>query len=211
MPVTKCPIPLIEDLIPAGRSNRPGEAIVPQWITIHDTGNANPGADAEAHASYLKGDDAAEAPVSWHFTVDDKRAVQHLPLDEHGWHAADGHGPGNTSSIGVEICENADGDRAAAETNAAALTAWLLVEFGLDITCVVPHKHWYPKDCPHILFPRWNDWIAKVQVSYETPAWDPAAEIARMKELGLINSDHKPGAPVTWGEFATVLNRLAEG
>jgi len=38
--------------------------------------------------------------------------------------------------------------------------------------------------------------------------WDPEAEIARLKEDGLIVSDHAPRDPVTWGEFATVLNRL---
>lgn len=38
--------------------------------------------------------------------------------------------------------------------------------------------------------------------------WDPAAEIARLKADGLINSDHRPEDPVTWGELATVINRL---
>lgn len=40
--------------------------------------------------------------------------------------------------------------------------------------------------------------------------WDPEAEIARLKEDGLINSYHKPLEPVTWGQFATVLNRLRD-
>lgn len=38
--------------------------------------------------------------------------------------------------------------------------------------------------------------------------WDPAGEIAKLKADGIINSDHEPGDPVTWGEMATVLNRL---
>ena len=38
--------------------------------------------------------------------------------------------------------------------------------------------------------------------------WDPAAEIAQLKAEGLIDSDHKPQDTVTWGEMATVLNRL---
>jgi N-acetylmuramoyl-L-alanine amidase len=41
------------------------------------------------------------------------------------------------------------------------------------------------------------------------PIWDARLkEIERLKERGLINSDHDPNAPVSWGEFATVLNRL---
>jgi len=40
------------------------------------------------------------------------------------------------------------------------------------------------------------------------PEYDPVKEIAKLREAGLINSDHKSGDPVTWGEFATVLNRL---
>ena len=56
----------------------------------------------------------------------------------------------------------------------------------------------------------------KVMQSLEvqTPAqptskpWDPAAEIAQLKAEGLIDSDHKPQDLVTWGEMATVLNRL---
>lgn len=39
-------------------------------------------------------------------------------------------------------------------------------------------------------------------------SWDPAGEIARLKADGLINSCHRPEDPVTWGEMATVINRL---
>lgn len=44
--------------------------------------------------------------VSFHFAVDEREAVQILPLAIHGWHAGDGRGPGNTESIGVEICRS---------------------------------------------------------------------------------------------------------
>lgn len=43
------------------------------------------------------------------------------------------------------------------------------------------------------------------------PEYDPAREITKLKEAGLINSDHKPGETVNWGQFATVLNRLRQG
>ena len=56
---------IVEDFIPVGRENRPGLKLSgPEWITIHDTANTGKGADAAAHARYLKGDDAAKKLVS---------------------------------------------------------------------------------------------------------------------------------------------------
>ncbi|MBW2672114.1 MAG: N-acetylmuramoyl-L-alanine amidase [Deltaproteobacteria bacterium] len=156
-----------QDFIPQGRRNRPGYFMKPAYITIHDTANPNKGADAEAHARYLKSNAAARAPVSWHFTVDDHQAIQHLPLNENGWHCTDGHdGPGNRTSIGVEICENSDGNRAKAESNAAELVAHLLQKLNLSIDRVVQHHHWYNKNCPHILRGRpggWEGFLAAVK------------------------------------------------
>ncbi len=211
-----CPIALVRDFIPAGRNNRPGGVMKAKYVTIHDTDNPSKGANARAHAAYLKGDTAANLPVSWHFTVDRDGCVQHLPLTEHGWHAGDGHGLGNMSSVAVEICENADGDRAESETNAAKLTAWLLILLELDLTSVVPHRHWSQKDCPHLLLRYWHEWleeVAKYKSAYQrnnnSPAqWNPSAEIELLRRDNLIDSAHNPLDNVTWGEFATVLNRL---
>lgn len=152
---------IIHDYIPEGRNNRPGILLQgPYFITVHDTANASKGANALMHAKYLKGDAAAGRPASWHFTVDDQHIVQHLPLDEVGWHAGDGKGPGNRQSIGIEMCENADGDRAAAEENTAKLVAYLLKQFKLGIESVVQHNRWSGKNCPHIIRSRPNGWTA---------------------------------------------------
>jgi len=51
---------IIEDLIPIERANRPGYALTPKFITIHDTGNPNVGANAKAHSIYIKGETAAK-------------------------------------------------------------------------------------------------------------------------------------------------------
>ncbi|TKH04809.1 N-acetylmuramoyl-L-alanine amidase [Peribacillus simplex] len=151
---------IIEDFIPAGRKNRPGRKINgPCFITIHDTANPEKGTDALNHARYLKGDHAAELPISWHFTVDDTRVVQHLPLTEMGLHAGDGgEGPGNSTSIGIEICENADGNRTKAEDHASELVAKLLIDLKLGIGAVVQHNKWNGKDCPHIIRKRQDGW-----------------------------------------------------
>ena len=42
------------------------------------------------------------------------------------------------------------------------------------------------------------------------PVWDPQQEIQKLKEAGLLANDHPADAPVTWGEFATVLNRILD-
>lgn len=156
-------VQVVQDLIRPGRKNRPGFFMEPKFLTVHDTGNAKKGADAKAHAKYLHGDSAANIPASWHFTVDDRVIVQHLPLNENGWHAGDGReGPGNRQSIGIEICENADCDRARAEKNAQELIANLLKQFNLPLDAVVPHKRWNGKNCPHLILPRWDEFVSGI-------------------------------------------------
>lgn len=148
---------IIQDFIPKGRKNRPGFAMTPLYITIHDTGNTSAGAGAKNHASYLKGD----AAVSWHFTVDDKEIYQHLPLSENGWHAGDGNGDGNRKSIGVEICMNSDGNRTKAEANAAWLVAKLTREeksLKQFPDSIVQHNKWNGKNCPSVLRGRSGGW-----------------------------------------------------
>lgn len=150
---------ITQSLIPVGKKNRPGYKLTPKYITIHDTANPGKGADAAAHAAYVKGSAAASIPSSWHFTVDDKVIYQHLPLTENGWHCGDGtNGPGNRQSIGIEICENKDGNRAQAEANAAWLTAKLLRDYGLKIGAVKQHYDWSKKNCPNVLRGRKNGW-----------------------------------------------------
>lgn len=93
---------IIQDFIPVGANNRPGYAMTPLYITVHNTANTAVGADAAAHARYLKNPDTT---TSWHFTVDDTEIYQHLPLNENGWHAGDGNGSGNRASIELKFAK----------------------------------------------------------------------------------------------------------
>lgn len=205
-------VPIRKDFIPQGRRNRPARMMIPDYITIHDT--ATPGVTVKRYLEYLKGSDAEARPVSWHFTVDDVEIGWHLPLSETAYHAGDGGGPGNTKSIGIEICEVPA--REIAEANTLKLVAWLLVFLGLDESGVVPHKHWTATNCPRILWPRWDEFIAGVTLEKYVlggslgigASWDPALEIELLRRKGLISGRHEPSDNVTWGEFATVLNRL---
>jgi N-acetylmuramoyl-L-alanine amidase len=182
-------VDIIQDFIPAGRRNRPGTSLTgPHYVTVHDTGNMSNGANALAHAKYAKSDGAASLPVSWHYTVDDRRIVQHLPLGEVGYHTGDS--VGNRSSLGIEIAENADGDRAKAEANAIVLIAALLRTFRLGVSAVVPHKQWNNKQCPHILLARpggWDTFTAAISARLEEPAPSPP----------LIGLDPAPTSPPT--------------
>jgi hypothetical protein len=135
------------DLIPAGASNRPGTKITPTHVTIHNTANSSPGANAAMHAQYVKGPDARKREVSWHFTVDDRQVYKHLPTNEKGWHA----GSGNSKSIGIEVCEHQGIDQAAAIDRAALLTALMMLAYGIPRERVVSHYSWTQKNCPRVI------------------------------------------------------------
>jgi N-acetylmuramoyl-L-alanine amidase len=143
---------IIQCFIPRGAANRPGYLMVPEYFTVHETGNKSIGANALMHAIFLKSREAAAKPVSWHYTVDDRRIVQHLPLNESGWHSGDGrNGPGNRTTIGIEICVNRDGNLRQAYLNAAWLIAKLTREGLISPGREKTHNWWSGKDCPHLL------------------------------------------------------------
>lgn len=153
-------VPLIVDLIPmSNRTSRPGYEMKAEHITIHNTGNSNPRANAKMHTNYV---DTAKGYVSWHFTVDDKEIYQELPVNETAWHAGDGNGKGNMASVGIEICET--GDYAKAEENAIKLIAYLIRELNLRISVVVPHQHWSGKYCPRLILggKGWNEFSKRI-------------------------------------------------
>lgn len=168
---------VIVDIIPKGNPEiRPGKKMVPKYITEHDTGNNGRGADAEAHNKYIH--NQAKLPtkdtshVGWHVTVDENYIYQHIPFDETAWHCGDGaKGPGNSSSIGIEICMHRDQkNRNQAEENAIALTAYLLKEFKLKPTNVHPHQHWSGKFCPQVILRRdgtFGKFRARIDAAYQ--------------------------------------------
>jgi len=163
----------------------------PRYITIHSTANMD--ATAVEHAQYLivKGKRSRNNPrfgrsgwVAWHFTVDDREALEHLLPTEQGDHADYG-GPGDRLSIGIEICEFRNRARqAAAVRRAARLVASMADRYDIPIKNIVPHMHWrrwdyrYGKPCPRILLERdrnahggwrlgtkWDNFIARVKRS----------------------------------------------
>lgn len=168
----------------AGRNPR-------KYITIHETGNRNRGADAAAHANLQSRGNVRNA--SWHFQVDDKEIVRSFRPKVRCWHAGDGRGPGNLESIAIEICVNSDGDYDKALANAQKLVRRLRRKFGIPAENVVQHNRWssYGKNCPTILRGRgakaWSEFVAgtepKPKKAKPKPAPKPKPKVKTIKQL----------------------------
>lgn len=136
----------------------------PEFITVHNTYND---ATAENEVSYMIRNDNQ---VSFHIAVDDKEAVQGIPLERNAWHCGDGGGNGNRKSIGVEICYSLSGGNRyyKAEDNAAIVVAGLMKQYNIPISKVRTHQSWSGKYCPHRMLAegRWNSFVERVQNAY---------------------------------------------
>lgn len=116
------------------------------YITVHQTGNTNRGADAYTHAKLQSNGNSRSA--SWHYTVDDKEVWQSFEDTAQCWAGGDGNGPGNTQSVHVEICINSDGDYKKSVKNGAELVKYLMDKHNLSISKVKQHYDWSRKNCP---------------------------------------------------------------
>lgn len=134
---------IIEDLIEKGSKNRPGSRNSCQYITIHDTANKKKGANAAAHAKYIK---TIKDCTSWHYTVDDKEIYRHIPDNEKSYHTSDKLA--NENSIALELCVNADGDFEKTLDNAAWLVRELSEKYKIEDKNVRRHFEWTGKKCP---------------------------------------------------------------
>lgn len=152
----------------------------PTDVTVHNTSND---ASAMAEISYMQGNPYY---TSFHYAVDDTRAVQGLELNRNGFHAGDGvglgttygnrvaTGYGNRRTIGVEICYSKSGGSrfTKAEENGALLVAMILKSKGWGISRVRKHQdYWqgtYYKYCPHrTLDLGWQRFLNMVQAELD--------------------------------------------
>ncbi|CAH2714162.1 hypothetical protein BACCIP111895_01316 [Neobacillus rhizosphaerae] len=154
---------IIQRLIPVSNTDtRPGLKLVPKFITIHETDNTSAGADAEAHARLQQRGN--ERTASWHLQIDDHEILQSIPFEEVAWAAGDGrNGPGNRTSIHIEMCVNADGDYEKTVSNTVEVVQYLMSRYIIPIDHIVPHKHWTGKNCPQNLLLRWSSFIKSCQ------------------------------------------------
>jgi N-acetylmuramoyl-L-alanine amidase len=163
-------INLKEELIAAGKHNRPGTIIKPSKITIHNTSNADPGANADMHSKFVRntGYYILKNPktgvdekhwVSWHFTVDDRVAIKHIPLNEEAYHAGT---KANVASLAIEICMYKGIAQDKANERGAMLAALLCYDLSLPLASVVTHQSWTKKNCPELLLKTWDSFIGKI-------------------------------------------------
>lgn len=136
-----------------------------EYVTIHNTWNFGPAANERDYLNKRHDN----TYISFHFAVDEKEAVQALPLDVCGWHAGDGSGKGNRASIGVEICRSRCVGKEEelyrrAEENGVKLAAWLLDKYRLPLSALRKHQDWSGKYCPHRILEeqRWESFKARV-------------------------------------------------
>lgn len=191
---------IIQDYIPAGRRNRPmtnpasslyKKTMQAKYITIHEAWST---ANAKALHSYVKSQRAADRPASWHFSIDEKDCYQALPLTESGWHAGDNLGPGNTTTIGIEICDY--GMRRdnnwnlfwQAVDHAARLCVHLIKEIPSlhpYPQCLKQHNDWSGKNCPALIRNggHWQKFVDLVGAYLREPESPPAIPITDLPKI----------------------------
>lgn len=164
-------------------------ARTPSRIVVHNTANDAP---AVNEITYMVNNDNE---VSYHYAVDDKEAVQGLPLDRNAWASGDGHGKGNMGGIHIEICYSLSGGERfeKAERNAAQLIARLLKQYGWGIDRVTKHQDYDGKYCPHrTLDMGWQRFLDMVKQEMEEHDMT-AAETKKMiaEEFARLNPAYK--------------------
>ena len=173
-----------------------------KYITVHQTGNTNRGANADMHARLQYNGNSRSA--SWHEQVDDKECVQSFAHTAKCWHGGDGRtGAGNNESIAIEICVNSDGDYTRAVRNGARRVAQLMKMYNIPISRVVQHNHWSGKACPAQIRAGKNgiNWSAFLKIVQE--------ELDGPKDGATVTQKKPPApAPSTPALSATVKARL---
>ena len=195
--------------IPIQKGKRPGTKTKMTSITVHNTGN--PKSTAMNERNWLVNPENKTA-ASFHIAIDEKQAVECIPLDEIAYHS--GKTEGNTTSIGIEICES--GNYKQTEQNAVELIAKMLVERNWGIDRVRTHKSWSGKECPRLILSHWNDFLDRIRKEMdklmqkkeetEISSWAKEAAVW-VKEKG-ISDGTRPKDYVTREELWTMLYRM---
>lgn len=150
-----------------------------KFLTIHQTGNTARGANAKMHAQYQITNARMSVPreASWHWQVDDFRAIQSFEHSVQCWHASDGRGDGNLNSIAIEGCINVDSNYKNAVKNMAKLAAKILKDENIPLSNMLQHHDFArdKKNCP-----------AQIRGGLEGITWQVFQQLVQ-NELDLLN------------------------
>jgi N-acetylmuramoyl-L-alanine amidase len=174
----------------------------PQYITLH-----NPAANDASAENLTEYADSYNGYKSWHLTIIGNKVFEELPFNEVGWHAGDGYnGPGNRSSIALEI-----GEDEASENTAKIFVACLMKEYNIPIENVVPHKHWSGKNCPAYTLQHWDKYIKSIEDYYKEiikePHWSEKHKLS-LQSKGITINDTRYDDFMTRGEVFALLDRI---
>lgn len=165
---------IVDILLPPGSLGRPGTPLDFAGVTIHNTGNPSPSADAPANVHYML-ENAHNMYNSWHYTVDEDHIIRSVPENEEAYHT--GNREGNHTTVGIEIAENSGGDILKATNNAARLAAGVLRRHGIKKAIwqenIFQHYDWTGKDCPGQIRRGnpygWTDFVDRVNMYLNMP------------------------------------------
>ena len=136
------------------------------WVVVHESGMARPGETAELLAKTQHNDVyVTEDPraASWHYQVDENYIYQSFDNELALWHAGGNYTTspncyyGNSNSIGIEMCINADGNYDGSMHHDTKLVATLCNMYNLGIENVKRHFDFSGKECPAYMI-RTNRW-----------------------------------------------------
>lgn len=199
--VADLPFPYIRDYIPVYTPNdrRPARKLTSlDYITIHST--ANERSTAKNERQWLT-NSSNQATTSWHIVIDDKEAIEAIPLDEIAWHAGDGgKGAGNTRSIGIELCES--GDRQQTINNAVTLVAKLLHVTNLPVDRVKQHYDWTGKNCPRILRTddHWQEFLLAIAYQLQQKSQQDYRLEEGLKAINYLSGQQLLNNPDLWAK-----------
>jgi N-acetylmuramoyl-L-alanine amidase CwlA len=197
-------IKFAQDLIPESntlaRSRLP---MKPQYITLHNPADPKK-PTADNLTEYI---DTYHGYKSWHLTIIDNKVFQELPFTEVGWHAGDGYnGPGNRTSIALEI-----GEDEVSEQTAKVFVAYLMKEYSIPITNIVPHRHWSGKNCPAYTLLHWDKYIKDIEEYYieitKEPHWAKKHKLS-LESKGIVINEERFDDFMTRGEVFALLDRI---
>lgn len=174
---------IIYDYVPESSKKRTGRKMNPSTFTIHSTGNAN--STARNERDYLTNPSNASS-TGYHMVVDEKECICCIPFTEVAYHAGDGaNGPGNTTSVAMEICES--GDREKTLQHAAQVAAWFLKGRGWGTNKLRQHYDWSGKNCPRILRDtgRWDEFVKMVEKELNSKMTVTEAKTVIKNKVGL--------------------------